>query len=528
VTADPQTQLARLWERSIGRSVSAVAGSDFFELGGASLTAMRLCAAIEREFGVRMTLRNVFDHPQLADQLAFIAAAPRVAARPSRRRRTAQLPLTLPQRWFWQMQQAIPEAAFFNQVLRIELDGTIDRTALTAALQDIQNRHGALQVTISGEGADAVQTVHRSVDLALTRMSCDPQQLGAEASRAEQEECGKPFDLSTEVPLRVRLIDGGADAVVVLVTTHHIAFDGWSRRVLMEDLIACYTARLDGREAPPAEAGDYAVMLATDEERRRDGEWAAALDAWREALSGTPADLTLAGAAASDRGDYRTAVRTLRIEPGLAAEVSELARAWRVTPFTVLLTGFMITVAAMSGAGEGRVALQVANRAGGDRDGVIGALANTVLVRVPLETGGQTRLGEAIHPVQAAAARAYEFQHVPFEHVLGEIGDSIDPAAVLQVCFALHDEAPGYLAPGCRIRTTLAVSSGPTLDPTPAELVLELRAADGGYDGWLTFKSQKYPAAIVDDLIRRYLGALADGRTQRADPAAILARAGAS
>ncbi len=239
MTADPQTQLARLWERSIGRSVSAVAGSDFFELGGASLTAMRLCAAIEREFGVRMTLRNVFDHPQLADQLAFIAAAPRVAARPSRRRRTAQLPLTLPQRWFWQMQQAIPEAAFFNQVLRIELDGTIDRTALTAALQDIQNRHGALQVTISGEGADAVQTVHRSVDLALTRMSCDPQQLGAEASRAEQEECGKPFDLSTEVPLRVRLIDGGADAVVVLVTTHHIAFDGWSRRVLMEDLIAC-------------------------------------------------------------------------------------------------------------------------------------------------------------------------------------------------------------------------------------------------------------------------------------------------
>lgn len=517
MTGDPnKARLMRLWEQAIKGPIP-LAGADFFELGGASLAAMRLCAGVEREFGIGMTVRDVFERPKLEDQLAFIAAAPRRPVGPAARRRSARIPLTMPQQSFWRVQQAIPEASFFNHVLRLDIDGPVDRGCLVAALQDVQNRHGALRITISGSGDEAFQTVHRKAKLDLTQAACGPGEIDGAVERAERAERRAPFDLTGHAPFRARLISSGADRTVLLLTMHHIAFDGWSRRLLMEDLIAYYTARLDGQEPDYPQANDYVSLLTADDDRKSNGDWSRAVNTWIKALSGTLADLSPAGALHADAFDYRTATRKFRIEPEVADMAGALARSRGVTAFTVLLASFMITMSAMSGAREGRAAVQVANRGGADRERVIGALANTVLIRIPMDTERGPEFGDVVDRVHAAATEIYEFQHVPFEYVMDELGKGFELASVLQICFALHDEVGDYSLPGCRMSAASVSGDEQAVDPNPAELVLEMRPVGGGYDGWLTYQTAIYPAPLVDDAVERFVATLAQHLTPPMD-----------
>jgi hypothetical protein len=61
-----ETALAAMWRELLG--VPRVGrGDSFFALGGHSLPAMRMLAAVHARLGVSLPLRDVFDHPRLAD-----------------------------------------------------------------------------------------------------------------------------------------------------------------------------------------------------------------------------------------------------------------------------------------------------------------------------------------------------------------------------------------------------------------------------------------------------------------------------
>ena len=69
--------LVDLWKRVL-RTDDVTLDDDFFELGGNSLTAIRLLPVIEERFGVEPHISLVFDHPtprQMAEALAAIGAA---------------------------------------------------------------------------------------------------------------------------------------------------------------------------------------------------------------------------------------------------------------------------------------------------------------------------------------------------------------------------------------------------------------------------------------------------------------------
>src|SRR5206468_6562445 len=94
-----------------------------------------------------------------------------------------------------------------------------------------------------------VQVVHdaRAVELPVLDLSAMPAELRArEIDRIVLEEARMPLDLSRGPLLRARLLRAAENEHTLVLLTHHIASDGWSKGVLYRDLSAAYEARAAG------------------------------------------------------------------------------------------------------------------------------------------------------------------------------------------------------------------------------------------------------------------------------------------
>ncbi|WP_231984341.1 condensation domain-containing protein, partial [Mycobacterium sp. E342] len=141
----------------------------FFDLGGDSLSAMRLIAAINTSLDTDLSVRTIFEAPTLAQLGPRIQAniggggglAPLVAGpRPER------VPLSFAQSRLWFIDQLLGRSAVYNMPVAVRLTGPLDVEALGAALTDVVARHESLrtvfptvdgvphQQLISHEGAD--------------------------------------------------------------------------------------------------------------------------------------------------------------------------------------------------------------------------------------------------------------------------------------------------------------------------------------------------------------------------------------
>jgi len=61
-----ETLIAAVWSEVLGRE-RVRADDDFFAMGGHSLIALRVVARLKKQFGIAMSTREVYRHPQLRD-----------------------------------------------------------------------------------------------------------------------------------------------------------------------------------------------------------------------------------------------------------------------------------------------------------------------------------------------------------------------------------------------------------------------------------------------------------------------------
>ena len=117
----------------------------FFDLGGDSLLAMRVTAAINTSLDAGLSVRAVFDAPTVAQ------LAPRIGAEAGRLeplvacQRPAVIPLSFAQSRLWFLDQLEGPSPVYNMAVALRLGGRLEAEALGAALDDVVGRHESLR-----------------------------------------------------------------------------------------------------------------------------------------------------------------------------------------------------------------------------------------------------------------------------------------------------------------------------------------------------------------------------------------------
>ncbi|MEW1693118.1 amino acid adenylation domain-containing protein [Streptomyces sp. NPDC091265] len=469
----------------------------FFALGGHSMASMRLLGRIRTEFGVELSIRDVFDALTVAGIAGALegAAAARPALRPVERpaEPVAAAPV---QQWQWQSWRRNPG---IDHALTLRSAGGLDAGVLAAALADVAARHEPLRTAFT-ERDGALYQRPAAAPALIVESCADPEaRLAALAGRAA--------DPAADAPLRAHLLTGPDGSQALLLTMHYLAVDEWSVVPLFRDLATAHAARAQGLApdwAPlPVSYGDYAhwaheALGDLDDPDSRGGQQ---LAYWRRTLDGLPGQLALPADGprpadpeqATRPGDHVGFV----LDEELHAAVDRLARATGTSMFMVLHSAL---AALLTGHGAGTdlpIGTMVAGRTDDQLADLVGCFFNTVVLRT--DTAGDPSFAELLTRVRETTLSALDRQDVPFDAVVR--ATNLPPQGP-QVMVIHHEQADAQQLEG-GIGSLDAVPTG----VTRAELTLSFYEprGDGPVHCGLIHATDLLGTAKAGQLVDEYL-----------------------
>ncbi len=509
------------------------ADDSFFDLGGDSLSAMRLINAVNASLDTDLAVRAVFEAPTVA------ALATRAGESSGRReplvahQRPDAVPLSYAQQRLWFLDQLEGPSPIYNMPTAYRITGGLDVDALGRALTDVVERHESLrtvfpavdgvprQVVLPAGQADPGWQVVDAVDWSVDRLH--------DAIRAT---VGYNFDLSAEIPLRATLFRMGEDDHVLVAVVHHIAGDGWSIGPLVRDIGIAYASRCVGQTpdwAPlPVQYADYTLWQRTylGEPADPDSRIAEQLAYWEQALAGLPERLELP----TDRpyppvADYHGASLTMEWPVELQQQIARAATEHNATSFMVVQAALAVLLSTLSGNSDVAVGFPIAGRSDPALDELVGVFINTLVLRVDLD--GDPSVADLLAQVRRRSLAAYEHQDVPFEMVVDRLNParSLTHHPLVQVMMAwqnlaTHGDDQTSTSLGGMRATPLEADTQTARMDLMISLAERWSAGEPtGITGAVEFRTDVFDAATVQSFIERLTRVV---EVLTADPAAKL------
>ena len=444
--------VASIWAEAFERP-GVPLDADFFELGGHSLLATRIAVRLGTATGVEVPIRAALTYPTpalLAAHLDRLLGGRTDSGRAPITARAAELtdlPLTHAQESLWFLQQMDPTDPQLCVPIARRLRGSLDEPALQTAVADAVARHAPLRTAFASRDGLPVQIIQPTATPTwrhhdLTDLAADVRE--ARAAELVAASAAEPFDLAQAPLLRCELVRLADDDRVLLLLMHHLVTDGWSMKLLLDEIASSYNA---SRAGAPSAAEPLAVQYADVAIAQREADQTPGADDgirfWTERLHGAP---PLALPTDRPRPPVRsTGGGTIDrlLDAGLSARLDRLARAQRCTSFMVLLAAYEAALGAWSGQQEFCVGSPVAGRHRIETEPLIGLFTNTIVLRADLS--GEPTFAELLGRVRRDSLDAYVHDDVPFERLITKLGIARDPGTtpVFQALFTLHNQGTG-------------------------------------------------------------------------------------
>ncbi len=424
-----ETQLAAIWADILALPQIGVDDS-FFALGGHSLLATQVISRVRTQFKQELPLRALFDHPTVAalartiDEALLLqqeqAPLPPIAPVP----RTERLPLSFAQQRLWFLEQLNPGTSVFNIPFALRLSGELDTEALRQSFEMLIARHEVLRTAVVSEQGEPWQQIRPAQRFELPQIDLTTLDAQTQQTMVRQyldQVFLQAFDLQQPPLLRACLLKLDRQQALLAVAIHHIAADGWSIALLVDDLTAIYAPLRQSASpelAPQSlQYADYAVW----QRQHLPGRvWQQQLAYWRQQLAGSPAVLTLPGVREPVAAGSRRGQRHRRQLPvSLTQALQQRADQHDATLFMVLYAALNVLLHQQTGRADLIVGADVANRHRAETESMVGFFVNQLVLRCRLQ-GNQT-FASLMRDCRTTTLDAYQHQDLPFDALVTEL-----------------------------------------------------------------------------------------------------------
>ncbi|MFC7853358.1 amino acid adenylation domain-containing protein, partial [Bacillus velezensis] len=400
-----EEQLSVIWQEVLGTKQVGIEDS-FFELGGDSIKALQVSARLGR-YGRKMTASDLFRHPSIKELAPLIRKAERVI---DQRPVEGDIPWTPVQHWF--LSQRMENRNHFNQSVMMFSSDALHKQPLKEALEHLVIHHDALRITVSAENESFRQINHGiQKDELYTLDIWDMSGTDTWEREIETEVAALQQRMDIE---KGPLLKAGwfktRSGDYLFITVHHLAVDGVSWRILLEDLSAAYTQAVKGQpvQLPPKTDSfkQYAERLseyAKSSKLMREEEY------WRFIEEETAAELPY------EKPQHQTGADSIRqtvsftlTEEETSVLLQQVNRAYHTDTQDILLTAAALALRDWTGGGRLRIAMEGHGREHImpelDISRTVGWFTSMYPVLIDLNTAG-AELGTAVKTVKDTLGR---------------------------------------------------------------------------------------------------------------------------
>lgn len=514
---DVVARVAAIWAEALDRA-EAGPDADYFQLGGTSLVGVGLLRRLKREFGVDVTFTDLYANPtvrQMAERVAELAADQTGSAQEPITviERTGPLPLSYGQEPLWYVEQINPGSAVYNVPVPLRLTGPLDENALQDALIDVAGRHEVLRSTFHSDENDSPYVAFLAPEPLLPVLNASrlaPEQQTERVRQIVRETVSSPFDIARDTPFRAVLIRLAEDDHVLVLTFHHIVFDGGSGPVFMRDLAEFYRARSTGTGAElpdlPVQYQDYAAW------HRQLLAGGRSLEFWRSELEGlNRKELPLDRPRPAEQS-FEGDVLPLFIEPAIAERIREFSRGAGVTTFVTMLAALDALIHLWTGGPDVVVGVATSGRIHPDMQDLVGYFNNLPPFRT--RTTGDMHFSDLVRRCSATVAGVLDHEEVPVSRIITAAGLRRDPARhpLYDVTYTYQNVLP--YAGGMSGLQIGRYEETEVLGVVPGTAKFDLSfgvndAGEGPMGGELGYATALFDRSTAEDLIARFVALVA-------------------
>jgi amino acid adenylation domain-containing protein len=427
----------------------------------------------------------------------------------------------------WFLHQLDPGLTAYHMPALWRLRGDLDVFALEQALAALIERHPTLRTTFQLHGREVLQIIHPLAPFPLAAEPLGDRDSDAVIDAWLNQEHSTPFDLSSGLMLRARLLVVHEQQHLLLINHHHIASDGWSLSLLTRDLTELYNAHHSKRSPQLKPLSVHYQDYAAWQRQRLSGERLQELnDYWIGQLRNLePLELP------TDHPrpvtpSYRGENVCFQIGPQLLEPFEELCRGEGATLQMGLLAVVALLLHRTSRQEEVAIGVPFWGRNHPELENLIGFFINTLPIRTRFQANQTFR--DLLRQVKEASIEAYDHQELPFEQMVEALQVERDTSRnpLVQVMLQLL-ELPEA---GLEQLDGLAVQSLPTgNDSAKLDLSFYLyRSADQGLSASITYATDLFDGERIERLtghLRTLLGSALEAPDAAVDALNLLPEA---
>ncbi len=440
---------ATIWERIL--SLSNISRYDnFFDLGGSSLSAIRVVTELNEKDYTSLSLSDIFTHPILKDFANFIKHVDSHVSELKDFKKISSfqqksVPLSYSQEGVWFLEQVYQDAALYNIPVFMKIIGKLNLVALEKAIQTVVRRHTVLNMAIPVKnGVPRLETVmdkrsfeNKSIIHLVETSELEPQ---ISAERFVEKTASTKFDLSIGPLFRVSILKTSEAEHLLLMVFHHVIFDGESIGILNKELSESYNALCKEKTLKLPELNTQYKDYCLWQRKYLSGELLnTQLAFWKKQLANLSQAILPTDTRRHDEQEFVGAYVETIISRKALNLIKSCAKNNDVTLFTFLLAIFNLTLFKFSKQIDIAIGIPVAGRQLKNLENLIGLFTNTLVIRTTID--GAEPFYRYLHKLKAVLISAYKNQDVPFHKVVDCIGEarSLSIHPLFQIMFVMQN-----------------------------------------------------------------------------------------
>ncbi|MDQ6844661.1 MAG: amino acid adenylation domain-containing protein [Bacteroidota bacterium] len=272
-----EKKLVEIWKKVLVIEKLGI-NDNFFELGGHSLNAMQLSSRLHKQLNVKIDIGKIFANPTIKELAQIISLEGNQIFR-----EIEKLPaqdsyeLSHAQKRFWILSHYADGAKAYNFTGTYFIEGNLDITAFCNAFERVIQRHEILRtvfIEINGEPRQKILTAGElGFNIQMVNIT-DASDTDKIIRQHIEKDSGQAYDLTRGPLFRATLYKVSDQKNILVFGIHHIISDGWSKNILINEILAFYKEyslnTIADLPSLPVQYKDYAYWHSHSIERQKD------------------------------------------------------------------------------------------------------------------------------------------------------------------------------------------------------------------------------------------------------------------